>query len=352
MIDSNAKVLIIYTGGTIGMIQNKKTGALEPYSFDNLNQNMPEIQFLSFGVESIQFDPPIDSSDVTFESWTQILRIIEEQYQNFDGFVILHGTDTMAYTASALSFMCENLTKPIILTGSQLPIGKLRTDAKENLITALEIAADKDADGHPLVPEVSIYMQNLLMRGCRATKINADSFSAFNSPNCNYLAETGIDIIFNDNDIIKPKFNEPTKFNYNLDPNVVVLKLFPGITERTVQAILNIEGLKGVVLETYGSGNSPVFPWFMKLVKDAVDRGVVIVSVTQCLYGSAEMYRYNNGQKLENLGVVSGHDMTTEATLMKMITLFGNNKSSQEVKQLMHVSLRGEIDTRSRIINI
>lgn len=343
MIDVNSHILLIYTGGTIGMIENKKTGALEPFNFDHLYSNFPEIKRLNFTVESYLFEPPIDSSDMSLDSWRQIVEVIESNYDKYDGFVILHGTDTMAYTASVLSFMCENLRKPVILTGSQLPIGTLRTDGKENLITALEIAADKNADNKPKVPEVAIYMQNLLMRGSRTTKINADNFSAFRSPNCPYLAETGIEFRYNSHIIINPDYKKETKFNYSLDPNMVVLKLFPGITQNAVEAHLNIPGLKGVVLETFGSGNSPLFPWFTSLIEDAIERGVVIVNVSQCLYGSVEMQRYKNGQKLERMGVISGSDLTTEAALAKLICLFGRYDDSRLVNRLMQVPLCGEM---------
>src|SRR5690554_2942051 len=222
MIDSNANVLLIYTGGTIGMVENAATGALEPFNFSHLRSNMPEIQRLNFNVDSYLFDPPIDSSDVSLSIWQQMARVIEERYDRYDGFVILHGTDTMAYTASALSFMFENLTKPVILTGSQLPIGKLRTDGKENLITALEIAADKDQNNNPKVPEVAVYMQNLLMRGNRTTKLNADNFSAFRSPNFPFFAETGIEFRHNNHVIIKPDYGKVTLYNYYLNSNVVI----------------------------------------------------------------------------------------------------------------------------------
>lgn len=343
MIDVNSNILLIYTGGTIGMVENKETGALEPFNFDHLYSNFPEIKRLNFNIDSYLFYPPIDSSDMSLDSWRQIVEVIQTNYSKYDGFVILHGTDTMAYTASALSFMCENLKKPIILTGSQLPIGKLRTDGKENLITALEIAADKDQNNNPKVPEVAVYMQNLLMRGNRTTKLNADNFSAFRSPNCPFLAETGIEFRYNSHVVIKPDYSKETVFNHYLDPNVVVLKLFPGISTEAVKAHLNIPGLKGVVLETYGSGNSPLYPWFTSLLHDAISREIVIVNVSQCLYGNVEMHRYKNGQKLEKLGVISGHDLTTEAALAKMMYLFGRNFSYAEVNRFMQVSLSGEL---------
>ncbi|SFK31640.1 asparaginase [Proteiniphilum acetatigenes] len=347
MIDRNANVLLMYTGGTIGMVENAETGALEPFNFSHLYSNMPEIKRLKFNVETYLFDPPIDSSDMSPSIWQQIVHVIEDHYDEYDGFVILHGTDTMAYTASVLSLMLDNLTKPVILTGSQLPIGKLRTDGKENLITALEIAADKkDAIGRPIVPELCVYMQNLLMRGNRTTKINANNFSAFTSPNYPYLGEAGLNIRYNDQFILKPDYEKPVNFNYAMDPHVVILKLFPGISEAVVRAHLAIPGLKGVVLETYGTGNSPIDLWFIDLLHDAIEQGIVIVNVTQCLYGGVEMHRYENGQRLEKLGAVSGHDITTEAALAKLMVLFGEGKTPAEVKRLMSVSLRGELTVR------
>lgn len=346
MIDKNANVLLIYTGGTIGMVENAETGALEPFNFSHLRSNMPEIKRLNFNVETYLFDPPIDSSDMSPSIWEQIVHVIEDHYGEYDGFVILHGTDTMAYTASALGLMLDNLTKPVILTGSQLPIGKLRTDGKENLITALEIAADKDAVGRPVVPELCVYMQNLLMRGNRTTKINADNFSAFTSPNYPYLGEAGLNIRYNEQSILKPDYDKPVHFNYAMDSHVVILKLFPGISEAAVQAHLTIPGLKGVVLETYGTGNSLIDPWFTDLLHDTIERDIVVVNVTQCLYGGVEMHRYENGQRLEKLGVVSGHDITTEAALAKLMILFGEGKTPAEVSRLMSISLRGELTVR------
>lgn len=343
MIDYNAKVLLIYTGGTIGMVENMETGALEPFNFSHLRSNIPEIKRLNFQVDTHLFEPPIDSSDMSPAIWQQIGRVIEDNYNDYDGFVILHGTDTMAYTASALGLMLENLTKPVILTGSQLPVGKLRTDGKENLITALEIAADKDEAGLPVVPELCIYMQNLLMRGNRTTKVNADNFSAFASPNYPYLAEAGLNIRYNEKFILTPDYSKPVCFNYAMDPHVVVLKLFPGISFEAVSANLDIPGLRGMILETYGTGNSPSIPWFINLLREAIDRGIVMTNVTQCLYGNVEMHRYGNGQQLEKLGVTSGYDITTEAALVKLMLLFGKYKSPAEVRRLMQVSLRGEM---------
>ncbi len=343
MIDKNAKVLLIYTGGTIGMVENTNTGTLEPFNFSHLQSKVPEMERLNFTVDSYLFEPAIDSSDITPHNWQEILKVIEINYDKYDGFVVLHGTDTMSYTASALSLMLENLTKPVILTGSQLPIGKLRTDGKENLITALEIAADKHDDGRAVVPEVCVYMQNLLMRGNRTSKVSSENFSAFNSPNYAYLADVGIDIRYHNKFILQPDYNKPVSFNYNLDNNVAILKLFPGIQPEIVDAILSVPSLKGIVLETYGSGNAPQSEWFIKMLEDVVARGVVVVNVTQCIYGSVEMTRYETGLQLEKIGVVSGHDITTEAAISKLMFLFGNDNSLSEVRRLMPISLRGEL---------
>lgn len=343
MVDRNANVLLIYTGGTIGMVENVETGGLEPFNFSHLKLNMPEINKLNFNVDIHLFDPPIDSSDISPANWVGMVKVIETNYKNYDGFVILHGTDTMAYTASIVSLMIDNLTKPIIFTGSQLPIGKLRTDGKENLITALEIAADKNKLGQPEIPEVCIYLQNLLMRGSRTTKVNVDNFSAFASPNYAYLAEAGVNIRYNEKLILKPDFERLTKFYYNLDENVTILHLFPGIKKDAVDAVLNIPSLKGLIMQTYGSGNGPHQPWFIESLRKAIAKGVVIVNVTQCMYGSVEMFRYEAGQHLAKLGIISGYDITTEAALAKLMILFGNGNTIQDVKRLMTQSLIGEI---------
>lgn len=343
MITSDTNVLLIYTGGTIGMVENSETGALEAFNFSHLKSNVPEMKRLKFNVDTFLFEPPIDSSEINLVNWIEIAKVIEDNYDKYDGFVVLHGTDTMSYTVSVLSFMLENLTKPVIFTGSQLPIGKLRTDGKENLITALEIAADRYEDGRAIVPELCIYMQNLLMRGNRTTKINADNFSAFNSPNYPPLAEVGVDIRYNDKFILTPDYDKPVRFNYHLDNNVAILKLFPGIQESVVKSVFSIQGLKGVVLETFGSGNALRDQWFIDTLDEAYTKGIVVVNVTQCLYGNVEMHRYGTGQHLEKLGVVSGHDMTSEAALAKLMTLIGNGKSPEEVRHYMSMSLRGEM---------
>ena len=276
----NTSVLLIYTGGTIGMIENAATGALENFNFEQLQKYIPELQKFNFPIDTYQFDPPMDSSDMEPDMWRKLVRIIHENYDRYHGFVILHGTDTMAYTASALSFMLENLSKPVILTGSQLPIGTLRTDGKENLITAIEIAAAKHPDGTPIVPEVCIFFENELMRGNRTTKINAENFNAFRSFNYPALAKAGIHIRYNEHIIRRPDPARPMKPHYLFDTNVVVLTLFPGIQESIIDSVLHVPGLKAVVLKTFGSGNAPQKEWFIRQLKDATERGIVIVN--QC----------------------------------------------------------------------
>lgn len=345
MIDVNAHVLLIYTGGTIGMIENLETGALEPFNFSHLRSNVPEMKRLKFQVDTFIFEPLIDSSEISPDKWREMAEVVKAHYNDYDGFVILHGTDTMAYTASAFSFMFENLTKPIIFTGSQLPIGKLRTDGKENLITALEIAADKNYDGYPVVPEVCIFFQNVLFRANRTTKINAENFNAFSSADFSSLAEAGVTIRYNSNIILKPDYTKDVLFYESLDDSIAVIKIFPGISPEVFSAILNVESIKAVVLETYGSGNALCDDWFLSDLKKAVDKGIVIVNVTQCLYGTVEMHRYETGQNLLKAGVISGYDLTTEAAIVKLMFLFGLNKTPDEVRKLMQVSLRGEMDT-------
>ena len=336
-------VLLIYTGGTIGMIENPETGALENFNFAHLLKHVPELKRFNYHISSYQFDPPIDSSDMEPSLWAKIVAIINDNYENFDGFVILHGTDTMAYTASALSFMLENLAKPVILTGSQLPIGTLRTDGKENLITSIEIAAAKRPDGTALVPEVCIFFENHLMRGNRTTKMNAENFNAFRSFNYPVLAEAGIHIKYNNVQIHVNGEERELKPHYLLDTNVVVLKLFPGIQENVIAAILGIDGLKAVVLETYGSGNAPRKEWFIRRLCQASERGIVIVNVTQCSAGMVEMERYETGYQLLQAGVVSGYDSTTESAVTKLMFLLGHEYTADEVRDRMNRSMAGEI---------
>ncbi|NDW19513.1 type I asparaginase [Dysgonomonas sp. 216] len=342
MIDSNANILLIYTGGTIGMVENSETGSLEAFNFSHLTSHIPELQRLNFTINTIVFDPVIDSSDVSTKHWVDLVKIIEDNYHSHDGFVILHGTDTMAFTASALSFMLENLNKPVVLTGAQLPIGKLRTDAKENLITAMEIAADKDITGSPIVPEVCIFFQNYLFRGNRTTKANADNFNAFRSYNYPYLAKSGIHIRYDRNNIL-PLPEKKVKFHYQMDSHIAILKLFPGINKLVVDSVLQTKNLKAVILETYGSGNAPRIPWFIDALKDAVKRGLLVVNITQCAEGSVEMQRYETGRELLKAGVISGFDLTVEAAITKLMFLIGHRYSKEEITVRMRVPLVGEI---------
>ncbi len=339
----NGKVLMIYTGGTIGMIENSQTGALEPFNFDHVLQNVPKLKMLNFTVDPYAFSRPVDSSEMTPQHWCDIAKVIEEKYDSYDGFVVLHGTDTMAYTASALSYMLENLAKPVIITGSQLPIGEVRTDGEENLITALHIAATKDKDGKPMVREVAILFDDYLWRGNRSTKHSSDNFNAFQSNNYPPLARIGLSIIFNREALLRRDEDKPLKVNYNMDCSVSYLNLFPGINENIVSHLLHAPGLKGVVLKTFGAGNGPNYPWFIKAISEAVNRGIVIVNVTQCSNGSVMPNLYANGQELAKRGIVAANDMTSEAAVTKLMYLFGKGMNSREVADTMQKSICGEI---------
>ena len=343
MTNDYPSVLLIYTGGTIGMIENPETGALENFDFDHLLRHVPELKRFNYHICSYQFDPPIDSSDMEPLMWAKIVEIIHYNYERFDGFVILHGTDTMAYTASALSFMLENLGKPVILTGSQLPIGTLRTDGKENLITAIEIAAARRPDGSPMVPEVCIFFENELMRGNRTTKINAENFNAFRSFNYPPLAKAGIHIRYNEHLIRRPDPTRPMKPHYLFDTNVVMLTLFPGIQESIIDSVLHVPNLKAVVLKTYGSGNAPQKDWFIQQLKEATERNIIIVNITQCPSGAVEMRRYETGLQLLHAGVISGYDSTPECAVTKLMFLLGHGLNHSELRRLMDSNLAGEI---------
>lgn len=337
------KVLLIYTGGTIGMGHNPDTGALEPLNFDHLLSNFPEFALLPTEVDTYQFTPPIDSSDMSLRRWAQLVRIIADNYEAYDGFVVLHGTDTMAYTASALSFMLENLTKPVILTGSQLPIGQLRTDGKENLLTSIELAAAFSEDGRPMVPEVCIYFSGRLLRGNRSTKESADGFNAFNSFNYPHLCEAGVEFQFNPHYILKPDYSKPMIPHMSMDPNVVVFSLFPGIQENVVRHMLEAPELRGIVMRSFGSGNAPQKPWLMRLLKDATQRGVTVVNISQCVAGFVKMGRYDTGFQLQDAGVVSGGDSTVESAITKLMFLQAHYKDVRAIRSLMGRSICGEI---------
>ena len=335
-------VLLIYTGGTIGMRRNPETGALEAFDFDQLQEHVPELKRFNYRISSYQFNPPIDSSDMEPSLWTKLVRIITDNYEEFDGFVILHGTDTMAYTASALSFMLENLKKPVIITGSQIPIDMLRTEGKENLIASIEIAAAKHEDGASIVPEVCIFFENQLLRGNRTTKINAENFNAFRSYNYPTLATAGIHIKYEYDRILKPDYQKSLKSHYLYDTNIAILTLFPGIQENIISTILHAPGLKAIVLKTYGSGNAPQKRWFIDLLKDATTRGIIIVNISQCPSGMVEMERYETGLHLLDAGVISGYDSTVESVITKLMFLLGHGKSEEEIRHLMTVPVAGE----------
>ena len=339
-----SSLLLIYTGGTIGMKEDPSIQALRPFDFSQILAEVPELRKFAYKIDSFTFDPLIDSSDVEPSNWNTLVRIIEEKYDEYDGFVILHGTDTMAYSASALSFMIEGLTKPVIFTGSQLPIGVPRTDGKENLISAVEIAAAKDDEGHALVPEVCICFDNVLMRGNRTTKINSSNFRAFRSENLPPLAEAGISIRYNNDLIIKPSdWNERPIFHKHIDTRVSILKIHPGITPQVVKDILCSKDSRAVIIETYGAGNAPSKGWFIDLVKEASQMGKVLLNVTQCKLGSVDMDIYATGKCLKEAGVLSGYDSTTEGALAKLFHLLGQFDDNSLVKFSVEKNLRGEI---------
>jgi len=335
-------ILIIYTGGTIGMKEDPKTRTLAPMKFEKIQDEIPELYKLGYNLSSIAFNPPIDSSDISPAIWGKIANTIKKNYSKYDGFVILHGTDTMAYTASALSYMLDNLDKPVILTGSQLPIGVLRTDGKENLITAIEIAAAKK-DGKSLVPEVCIYFSSSLFRGNRTTKEDSEKFAAFASHNYPPLANAGVGINYSTEYINKPVTKGILKANVNLDDNVIVLKLFPGISRKHFESVLNMQGLRGVLLESYGAGNVPTYKWMLNAIRKAVKRGIIIMNVTQCSGGRVQMGYYKSSLELKKAGVVSGHDITTEAAVTKMMFLLGQGLNNEDAKVYLEQSLKGEI---------
>ena len=335
-------ILLIYTGGTIGMVNDPVSGALTTINFALISESVPELKKFGYNIQSVSFDPVTDSSNIGPETWVKIAEVIEKHYNEFNGFVILHGTDTMAYSASALSFMLENLDKPVIFTGSQLPIGVLRTDGKENLITSIEIAAARNKN-LPLVPEVCIYFDNKLIRGNRTSKLSAEHFDAFDSPNCPALAETGLHIKFNTNFIKYPVIRGDLIVHKALDTNLALIKLFPGISHSYVRSVFSTAGLRAVIIETFGAGNAPANDWFAGEIETFINNGGLILNITQCHRGTVEMGLYETSIELLNAGVISGRDLTTEASVTKLMHLMGRFSSKDTIAARMTKSLAGEI---------
>ena len=335
-------ILLIYTGGTIGMVNDPVTGALTTIDFENISEKMPELQKFGYRIKSFSFEPAADSSNIGPESWIKMAEVIRNNYDEFDGFVILHGTDTMAYSASALSFMLENLEKPVIFTGSQLPIGVLRTDGKENLITAIEIAAAKEK-GHSIVPEVCIYFDNKLMRGNRTSKLSAEHFDAFESPNHPPLAETGLHIRYNRNLIRYPVIRRDLVVHREIDNNIALIKLFPGMGHAYFRSVLNTSSLKAIIIETFGAGNAPANDWLTSEIESFISRGGLALNITQCHKGMVELGMYETSMNLLKAGIISGKDLTTEASVTKLMYLFGRYKNRDQVALLLPKSIAGEI---------
>lgn len=335
------KILVIYTGGTIGMIKDEINGALKPFNFDNIYSHIPMLKLFNYHMDFYTFANLIDSSNVSIEFWVELASCIEKNYEDYDGFVVLHGSDTMSYTASALSFMLKNLNKPVILTGSQLPLGVIRTDGRDNIINAIEVSAAYDEDT-PIIPEVCICFENKIYRGNRTFKNNAENFQAFMSPNYPPLAEVGVKIKYNYDAIIKPNFKKLSVIK-KLNRNIAVLKLFPGIRPEVIRSVIETEGLKALILETYGSGNAPTSQDFLDELVRAIHNNILIVNVTQCKRGSVQMGKYETGKQLEEIGVLGGFDMTTETAVTKLMYLLGTEKELSEIRLLFQKPIRGEM---------
>lgn len=341
---NKTSILLVYTGGTIGMKQDPVSFDLRPFDFSQILEEVPELKKFGYRIDTYSFDPVIDSSDVDIEFWKRLTRLIEDNYSKYDGFVILHGTDTMSFSASALSFMLGDIAKPVVFTGSQLPIGMLRTDGKENLISSIEIAASKDSCGRPMVPEVCIYFESQLYRGNRTTKYTAENFRAFRSANYPVLAEVGIHIKFNTAFIRYPAdWEQPLHPSYDLDPSVLIIKVIPGMKREVLDCLVSTPGIRAIILETYGSGNAPSGKWFTDCIKKAVDRGVIVLNITQCQAGRVDMDTYSTGKSLKNIGVVGGGDCTTEAAVAKLFFLLGQYTDNKDIVYFLEKNMRGEL---------
>ncbi|MFM1877884.1 MAG: hypothetical protein RLZZ241_750 [Bacteroidota bacterium] len=336
------KILILYTGGTIGMIRDYQSGSLRPFNFAQVLDQIPELQQLDCEIHSVSLEEPIDSSNMDIQHWQEIAVIISEKYNAFDGFVILHGSDTMSYTASALSFMLENLSKPVILTGSQLPIGDLRTDAKENLITSIQLAALRNGN-QSVIREVGLYFEYKLYRGNRTTKMNTEHFEAFDSPNFPPLAISGVHLNIQKENLLVPDASKSLKLHTRLNNQVGVLKLFPGMHPDWVKAIVDSNGLKALIVETFGAGNAPTAPWLLREFKRAFEKGIILVNVTQCRGGSVLMGQYQTSSALRSVPFIDGRDITTEAALAKLMYLLGAQVSSTSFQTIFESALRGEM---------
>jgi L-asparaginase len=341
MKNKQSSVLLIYTGGTIGMMQDISTGELRPFDFKSLAKQIPELGKFDISLSTISFRHPIDSSNMHPSVWIELAGIIEKNYAKYDGFVILHGSDTMSFTASALSFMLENLSKPVVLTGSQLPIGIIRTDGKENLITAIEIAGAREK-GKPVVNEVCIYFEYKLYRGNRTFKYNSLHFDAFKSPNYPPLAEAGVNISYHKSALRKPS-NKKLKVHHKLDNDIAVLKLFPGISKKITSAVINTPGIRAIILETFGAGNATTEQWFLDELRNAIKKDIIVLNITQCLEGRVQQGKYETSSQLKKMGVIGGGDMTFESAVTKLMFLLGQNTGTKKIKKMLEQNLRGEL---------